>query len=276
MFFKCFDIWRRKAEASMLRINRRERGSLYSARLHVKACFAISFLTLLAMAEESRASLLDSKFTLQAYGLQGQRDAEILRDGQVQLTHCAIDPPRTYVSKLCYNLVKSDTLFLHAGVADATELSEQRSADENRVNSLWSAAREASAKLDFETALMHLDSALETQVRLYGEADFTTAALLLDMAMILAYQEDFEAAQAIIRRAGVIIDASPRPSDRARLAGYQASIAALQGNFDSAGRYAADATLQWRNIVGSDDNQAVVSLFQSNENDTINVQPELA
>lgn len=276
LVFNGFDIWRRKGAASTLRINRRESGCLFSTCVYIKTCFAISFLTLLVTAEESRASLLDSKVTLQTLEPQDQRDAKILRDGQVQLISCTIDPPRTHVSKFCDGLVKAGALVLRAGVADTAEISEQRAADETSINSLWSAAREASAKLDFDTALVHLDSALETQVRLYGETDFTTAALLLDLAMILAYREDFEAAQAIIRRAGVIIDASPRPSDRARLAGYQASIAALQGNFDSAGRYAADATLQWRNIVGSDDSQAVVSLFQSNENDTINVQPELA
>ncbi len=85
-------------------------------------------------------------------------------------------------------------------------------------------------KLDFATAQEQLDAALEVQTRLFGDADFTTTALLLDLAMVLAYQEDFEASQAIIRRAGPLIDQSPRAEDRARLAGYQASIAALQGD----------------------------------------------
>lgn len=149
-------------------------------------------------------------------------------------------------------------------------------ADRRRIGNLWSGAREASAKLDFQTAQTRLESALELQVRLFGETDFTTSALLLDLAMILAYQEDFEAAQAIIRRAGPIIDGSPRPSDRARLAGYQASIAALQGELSTAGQYAKDATTQWRQIIGSDDQQALLSLFQSSADQTVDAQPELA
>ena len=149
-------------------------------------------------------------------------------------------------------------------------------ADRRSLRVDWAAAREASERYDFSTAQARLEAALEVQVRLFGDADFTTAALLLDLAMVLAYQEDFDAAQAIIRRTGPIIDGSPRSSDRARFAGYQASVAALQGDFSTAGRFAMDATAKWREIIGADDQQALLSLFQSEENQTIDAEPELA
>ncbi|MCR9180237.1 MAG: CHAT domain-containing protein [Erythrobacteraceae bacterium] len=149
-------------------------------------------------------------------------------------------------------------------------------ADRRRIKDSWSAARKASVKLDFATAQEQLDAALEVQTRLFGDADFTTTALLLDLAMVLAYQEDFEASQAIIRRAGPLIDQSPRAADRARLAGYQASIAALQGDHVVASEFAKNATDKWRQITGSDDQQALLSLFQADENQATDAQPELA
>lgn len=149
-------------------------------------------------------------------------------------------------------------------------------ADRRRVRDDWAAARDASDKLDFSAAQTRLEAALEVQVRLFGDADFTTAALLMDLAMVLAYQQEFEAAQGIMRRTGPIIDGSPRSSDRAKLSGYQASIAALQGDFSSASRFALDATTKWREIAGADDQQALLSLFQSDESQTVDAQPELA
>lgn len=146
----------------------------------------------------------------------------------------------------------------------------------HRVADLWASAREASAKLDFQTAQAELDTALELQVRLFGEADLRTAALLLDLAMVLAYQEDFDAADAIIRRAGPIVDQSPRPSDRARLAGYQSSIAALRGDFRAASQYASSASAQWRQIAGSRDQEVLLSLFQSSDERPTGAEPELA
>ena len=121
-----------------------------------------------------------------------------------------------------------------------------------------------------------LEAALAVQSRLFGDPDFTTAALLLDLAMVLAYQEDFEGADAIIRRVGPIIDRSPRPTDRARFAGYQATIAMLQGDYSVAARFAQDASSKWREIIGSDDQQALLSLFQTEEEARVGVQPELA
>lgn len=228
------------------------------------------------LAQKIPASLLDTSGVIQLYQHQDRVGVKPVGDGQVGPTPCGNDRPAVPGSELCDTRTQADAVLPQTvGIATA-EVSEQSAADGARITSLWSAAREASAKLDFDTAQARLESALEVQVRMFGETDFTTASLLRDLAMILAYQEDFEAAQAIIRRAAATIDASPRPSDRARLAGYQASIAALQGNFDAAGRYAADATLQWRNIVGSDDDEAVLSLFQATRNDTVDAQPELA
>lgn len=149
-------------------------------------------------------------------------------------------------------------------------------ADRRRISDLWSQARASSEKLDFQAAQAQLDAALEVQVRLFGESDLRTAALLLDLAMVLAYQEDFEGGDAVIRRAGPLIDRSPRPSDRARLSGYQASIAALKGDFRTASQYARAATAQWRQIVGSNDQEVLLALFQPSDDQVIDAQPELA
>lgn len=149
-------------------------------------------------------------------------------------------------------------------------------ADRRRIGELWLQARAASAELDFQRAQARLDTALEVQVRLFGEADLGTSALLLDLAMVLAYQEDFAGSDAIVRRAAPLIDRSPRPSDRARLAGYQSSIAALKEDFRTASQYAGSATAQWQQIAGSGDQEALLSLFQSNEEKAIDAQPELA
>lgn len=150
------------------------------------------------------------------------------------------------------------------------------STDRRQLAEQWTAAREAVERLNFVTAQASLESALEIQTRLFGETDFTTAALLLDLAMVLAYQDDFEAAQAIIRRAGPIIDQSPRPSDRARLSGYQASIAALQGDYAAARQFGQDATSKWRQMTTASDEQALLSLFQSAADNAIEAHPELA
>lgn len=149
-------------------------------------------------------------------------------------------------------------------------------ADRRRIGELWSQARNASAELDFQRAQARLDAALEVQVRLFGEADLRTSAMLLDLAMVLAYQEDFAASDAIVRRAAPLIDRSPRPSDRARLAGYQSSIAALKEDFRTAIQYAGSATAQWQQIAGSSDQEALLSLFEPNEAKEIDAQPELA
>jgi CHAT domain-containing protein len=149
-------------------------------------------------------------------------------------------------------------------------------ADRSTIIADWSAAREAGSKLDFTSAQTRLEAALAVQVRLSGETDFTTGALLLDLAMVIAYQEDFAGAKAIIRRAGPIIDSSPRASDRARLSGYQASIAMLEGNYAEASSFAQEASSNWRKITSTGDQQTILSLFQSPENQMIDAQPELA
>jgi len=148
--------------------------------------------------------------------------------------------------------------------------------DRRLVASKWSAARDASERLDYAAAQTHLEAALELQLRLYGEEHFTTAAILIDLAMVLGYQESFEAGYALMRRAEPIIDGSSSPTASARLAGYRATLASLQGDLSSASRFAGDATAKWRQIVGSDDQQMLLSLFQSDGQQSIDAQPELA
>lgn len=148
--------------------------------------------------------------------------------------------------------------------------------DRQRIRDEWSAAQAAASQMDFATAQRRLETALELQTRLFGESDFTTAALMLDLAMITANQRDFAAARAMIRRAGPIIDASPRTADRARLAGYQASIAYMQGDFPAAARFAQDASEQWRKISGSGDQQALLSLLRTSDAPDTAATAELA
>lgn len=152
----------------------------------------------------------------------------------------------------------------------------ETSTDHRRLASEWSAARKASERLDFATAQVRLESALEIQARLFSETDFTNTALLLDLAMVLAYQEDFAEAYAILRRVGPFIDQSPRPSDRARLSGYQASIAMLEGDYAASGQFARDATSRWRQMIEAADQQALLSLFPSAVDDPSEAHPELA
>lgn len=209
------------------------------------------------------------------YQRQDETSVTLPGVGQAEPAPCAVNRSEMPMSERCRTTAEADAVAPQKSDAAQAGVSDHRRADETRIANLWAAAREASAKLDIETARAHLESAAELQLRLFGEADFTSAALLLDLAMILAYQEDFEAAEDIIRRVGPVIDKSPSPSDRARLASYQASIAALRGDFGAANRFATDSTAQWRKIAGNDDSQAVLSLFQSDET-TVGAQPELA
>lgn len=129
-------------------------------------------------------------------------------------------------------------------------------ADQALVQSLRDTARLSNSHFAFAEGESALRRALDVQVRLFGEQDPVAAAILMDTAAIVANQGRYEEADRLLQRAGPIIDVSPRPADRARLAGYQANIAWLRGDIRRALDSARSATEQWRAIVASESNGA--------------------
>jgi hypothetical protein len=94
-----------------------------------------------------------------------------------------------------------------------------------------------------------LRRALDVQIRIFGEDDAVTNALFLDMAMVVANLGRFDESDGLLRRAAPIIERSPSPAERARLATYRASISALRGDYVAARSEASDAVAQWRAIT---------------------------
>lgn len=122
-------------------------------------------------------------------------------------------------------------------------------ADQAAIKVLLRQARTAAGQSDYEPAEAGFRRALELQTRTFGEDDLATNDILMDLAMAVSAQGRHAEAEALIRRAAPIVEKSPKPSDRARLSGYQAYIAAYKGDFDSALLQARAATSQWRAIA---------------------------
>lgn len=122
-------------------------------------------------------------------------------------------------------------------------------ADQALIRELWSDARLANSRFAYAEAEQALRRALEVQIRIFGEDDVVTNALFLDMAMVVANLGRFDESDGLLRRAAVIIDRSPSPAERARLATYMANISALRGDYVTARAEASDAVAQWRAIA---------------------------
>ena len=121
--------------------------------------------------------------------------------------------------------------------------------DQALIRQLWADARLANSRFAYTEAEQTLRRALEVQIRIFGEDDGVSNALLLDMAMIVANLGRFDEADGLLRRAAPIIERSPRPAERARLAVYRANISALRGDYVAARAEAGDAVAQWRTIT---------------------------
>ena len=113
----------------------------------------------------------------------------------------------------------------------------------------WRGARLGTSLYDHEGAEAALRRALEAQTRVFGANDVVTNQIVADLAVAVGNQGRYDEAEALLRRAGPVIETSPRKADRARLAGYQASIYAGHGNYDAALANARAAVLQWRDLA---------------------------
>ena len=120
--------------------------------------------------------------------------------------------------------------------------------DQALISDLWSDARLANSRFAYAEAEQALRRALDVQIRIFGEDDVVTNALFLDMAMIVANLGRFDESDGLLRRAAPIIERSPSPAERARLATYRANISALRGDYIAARSEASDAVAQWRAI----------------------------
>ena len=121
--------------------------------------------------------------------------------------------------------------------------------DQALIRELWSDARLANSRFAYAEAEQTLRRALEVQIRIFGEDDAVSNALFLDMAMVVANLGRFDESDGLLRRAAPIIERSPSPAERARLATYRANISALRGDYTAARSEASDAVAQWRAIT---------------------------
>lgn len=122
-------------------------------------------------------------------------------------------------------------------------------ADQAAIKALLRQARTASGQSDYGVAEAGFRRALELQVRIFGEDDLATNDILMDLAMSVSAQGRHDEAEALLNRAALIVEKSPKSSDRARLTEYRAFIAANKRDYDAALTQARASTAQWRDIA---------------------------
>ncbi len=98
-----------------------------------------------------------------------------------------------------------------------------------------------------EAAYRH---ALEIETQVFGAAAPGSGEILLCLALEVSDQGRYDEAADLFRRATPIIDASPDPLLRARLASYEALDAANQGHFAEARQAALQASDLRRGVLG--------------------------
>ncbi|HWX89488.1 MAG TPA: CHAT domain-containing protein, partial [Rhizomicrobium sp.] len=107
---------------------------------------------------------------------------------------------------------------------------------------LRSAGSRASARGNYPAAEQAYRDALDIETRLFGPDSAAVGATLLELALQISNQQRFDEAAALFRRATPIIEASPSPEIRARLASYRGLDAANQRHYEEALRYARQDT----------------------------------
>lgn len=122
-------------------------------------------------------------------------------------------------------------------------------ADQAAIKALLAQARTASGQSDFAMAETGFRRALELQIRIFGEDDLATNDILMDLSMAVSAQGRHDEAEVLLNRAALIVEKSPKASDRARLTAYRAFVAANKRDFDAALAQARASTAQWRAIV---------------------------
>ncbi len=122
-------------------------------------------------------------------------------------------------------------------------------ADQTAIKALLRQARTASGQSDYGVAEAGFRRALELQIRIFGEDDLATNDILMDLAMSVSAQGRHDEAEALLNRAALIVEKSPKAADRARLTAYRAFIAANKRDYDAALVQARASTVQWRDIA---------------------------
>jgi len=107
---------------------------------------------------------------------------------------------------------------------------------------LRAAGSRASARGNYPAAEQAYRDALDIETRLFGPNSAAVGATLLELALQISNQQRFDEAAALFRRATPIIEASPSPEIRARLASYRGLDAANQRHYEEALRYARQDT----------------------------------
>jgi len=107
---------------------------------------------------------------------------------------------------------------------------------------LRSAGSRASARGNYPAAEQAYRDALDIETRLFGPDSAAVGATLIELALQISNQQRFDEAAALFRRATPIIEASPSPEIRARLASYRGLDAANQRHYEEALRYARQDT----------------------------------
>lgn len=125
----------------------------------------------------------------------------------------------------------------------------------------WARARSEISRFDYALAETHLREALDLQARLFADDEGAIADLLMDLAVVVAKQGKFDEAEALLRRAGQIVDKSLRGDLRARLAGYRARALALSGKFGQGLAEASLSVVEWRRLSRPD--EVVATAFPS-------------
>ncbi len=124
-------------------------------------------------------------------------------------------------------------------------------------------ARNASSNLNFSQAEDIFRKALDLQAKLLSANDPALADTLMDLALNVSNQGKAEEAQALFRRAEIIVQKSPFESDRARLATYQGFEAANRGEYAAAQQGARLASAAWRKIASGTDGNDPQALLRA-------------
>jgi len=134
-----------------------------------------------------------------------------------------------------------------SGKCDSSSEPSASEAASDQVLQLQEEARLAAARLNFPLA----ESGLRRAIAKLLDGGGTTNVglennLYLDLAIVVAAQGKLDEATTLLARVGPQVEASGDRRDQARLAGYKAKVAELNGNREQAKAFAADAVEQWR------------------------------
>jgi len=115
-----------------------------------------------------------------------------------------------------------------------------------RFSELVRGARAANAQGQHAESERMLRQALDIQSKLLGEGNPAVADTLMDLALSMSNRGRKEEAEGLFARADLIVQKSPKDSDRARLLTYYGFHAANHGDFDAGLKAANNAVAAWR------------------------------